>query len=495
MYYRHVFCCLFLIVCLVSSFAGETFVEGKIFLDKNANGFQDKGEPGLKNIPVSNGIDIVLTNGNGYYRLNRRERASVFPILPSEYFFSTKKENIPNANFYYLDANHIDGVLNFGLKRSPVLKNFSFNAVGDIQVKDSVEVSYAAASVVSELSTDIHSDFNIMMGDLVNDDPYLFPAVKDLMSTFSKPVWTVYGNHDRQVTDSSTTDAGYSKIFGSTVYAFNRHSVHFLILNNMLPKGRFGYDTRLSDDELAFVANDLKYVSKDRLIVVALHGPLKYTRNKDELLNLLNGRRNILILSAHTHTVERYFHHNNVAVIPELGVGASCGMWWTGEKNEMGIPTALMQCGSYPNYFRINVSGNQFSFLYKAVGQDADKQMEVWVNPSPDQNLNAHNDSVLIVANVFGGSDSTRIILTLDSGQRFYMNKTEMVSPNVLNLLDRYHSKIYPTQGNSRNPLRKRNSPHIWTAKLPKQEGVHEILITASDSYGFSVRNKRIIYL
>ena len=38
--------------------------QGTVFNDKNQNGKKDNGEPGLPNIAVSNGKEIIKTDGN-----------------------------------------------------------------------------------------------------------------------------------------------------------------------------------------------------------------------------------------------------------------------------------------------------------------------------------------------------------------------------------------------------------------------------------------------
>ena len=473
-----------------------------VFIDANANGLQDKNEKGIKDIPVSNGRNIVFTNNKGIYHIDCQTSTSIFPILPSNYSFSNKFGNIPNANFRYIIWRSGDNSLevNFGLQKDHQTEKYSFAAVGDIQMKDASEVNYAAKSIIPELMTLHDNDFSLFLGDLVNDDPTLFPVVKDMLNSIGNPTWTVYGNHDREVNDSTTSDAGYNKVFGSSVYSFNKGKAHFMILNNMLPKGRYGYEESLSDGQLEFVENDLKIVPKDRLIIIALHGPLKFTSNKDKLIALLAGRTHILILSGHTHTVARYFHKNNASVIPEIGVGASCGMWWTGEKNEFGIPTSLMQCGSLPDYFRINIDQNNYSFSYKAIGFDASRQMEIWIDPLKltdeikKDSLAMPNTN--IVANIFGGSDSTAVTLQIDSLPASTMNKTAMVSPNVSNLIELYNQKTYPTANNSRSPLRKKVSPHIWKASVPKvQSGIHIIKISAMDKYGLHAEGTQLFYI
>lgn len=71
-----------------------------------------------------------------------------------------------------------------------------------------------------------------------------------------------------------------------------------------------------------------------------------------------------------------------------------------------------------------------------------------------------------------------------------------MVSPNVEQLVSRNKENIYPTSGNSRNPLRKSPSPHIWIVSLPGfPSGIHQIEIEASDKFGLNVKQKQQFYI
>ena len=81
------------IICLLFFLPGmsvaQSIVTGRVYWDKNQNGKYDKGEPSLRDIPVSNGDTIVMTNRNGEYSLTVFSGESVFPILPSEYTLTT----------------------------------------------------------------------------------------------------------------------------------------------------------------------------------------------------------------------------------------------------------------------------------------------------------------------------------------------------------------------------------------------------------------------
>lgn len=72
-----------------------------------------------------------------------------------------------------------------------------------------------------------------------------------------------------------------------------------------------------------------------------MHIPLVHTTNSSALIEILEGRGNVLALTGHMHQVERNFLHGQDVCVHELVTGASCGFWWVGEKDWEGIPSAL----------------------------------------------------------------------------------------------------------------------------------------------------------
>ena len=74
---------------------GQTYhtVSGIVYHDINGNGRQDPNEKGIKNVPISNGEEIVLSTREGKYTISVQEGASVFVILPAKYGFNSKIMN------------------------------------------------------------------------------------------------------------------------------------------------------------------------------------------------------------------------------------------------------------------------------------------------------------------------------------------------------------------------------------------------------------------
>ncbi|MFN0293617.1 calcineurin-like phosphoesterase C-terminal domain-containing protein [Pedobacter helvus] len=461
-------------------------IKGKVFYDANNNGVHDSKEKGLKNILISNGKDIVKTDKNGLYAIKATIGESIFPIFPSEYIWSKSKSKVINANYLYLDPNHtiLKDTISWYV---PAFKNetpklFSVGAIGDIQVDNAEELNYAAKSIFSELNNRNDISFNLMLGDIVNDKVELLPIMHEMMNQLPSSSWTLVGNHDRNVDNPLFMNDAFNRVNGSDNYAFNYGKTHFIVLNNIFATDKKSYEGRLTDKQLEFLKNDLSYVSKEKTIVISQHIPMVATKNKKEILHLLKDYKSVLILSGHTHTVNRYFfNHPN---IQELGVGATCGNWWRGEKNTEGIPSALMQCGAPRGYFVIDFDDDKYNFRFKGVGLDETKQMALTT------------DSNRIVVNVFGGGDSTTVCIKIDNGEWVKMNHKKEIDPTVLSIVELNQSKVYPTKGNTANPLRKRYSSHIWEIARQKTSSpkTSVVLVKAQDRFGLNVEEKFLLY-
>jgi predicted phosphohydrolase len=475
--------------------AGSIHVSGTVFLDTNQNGKLDAGEKRLSKMAVSNGDTIVLTDKNGRYILPAEGGFSIFPIPESGIRTNT---SVRNSGFFYIQPKEASSPeINFPLVQETVQTSFRLAIIGDIQVDDEQEINYTNRTLVPDLMNRKDIALNLVMGDLVNNRMDLLPTVKEMLATLPAPSWAISGNHDRLIGTDLPLEHVFHENFGASTYSFNYGNVHFIVLNNVYAKGKAGYEGRLSERQLRFLSNDLKRVSTQQKVIVAMHIPLKETKNKEELLNLLSPYKNTLILSAHLHSIERVFHQTPGNLIPEWTVGATCGSFWTGERDQEGIPGALMQDGSPRNYFVLDITPENYRMHYKGIGLDPDRQMNIWVNQQ--DTLDAHTPvwsslpPQTVLANIFAGSDSTEVWMQIDGQPATRMEKTLLASPNISSLANLGKTDVYPTINSKRAAVRQSPSPHLWRGQLPANQvkGVHTIRISAKDAYGFEATSSQ----
>ena len=454
---------------------------GTLFLDRNGNGVRDRGERVLKGVPVSDGDTVVVTDRKGRYILPATTHSSIFPILPSGYEFPGG--GIRNTQFRYYPDSTADGNADFGLVRRRQPDRFSIAAVGDVQFGDTTEAGYAARTFFSELAERRDMAFSLFLGDLVNDDCSLFPLFKELTDELPMPSWTLSGNHDRDM-DSVRTVVRYNEAFGADTYAFDYGPVHFIVFNNVFTEGRRSYVSKLTEKQLRFLRNDLARVPRETLVVIAQHIPMAATKNKDEVLALLDGRR-CLMLSGHTHSVFRKRLAENVQ---ELVAGAVCGLLWTGEQDLDLVPLSLQPCGTPRNYFRIDFDKTEYALRFKGIGIDEAYQADVWIADGNPQDREIEELASLptgsVVVNLFAGGPETQVRMRIDDGAWQPLTHTAMAAPTVLRSKLRNQQGYLQSKYARRSPHRNAPSPHIWTGRLPEgtQPGPHRMYLEARDT-------------
>jgi hypothetical protein len=108
--------------------------------------------------------------------------------------------------------------------------------------------------------------------------------------------------------------------------SFNRGQVHYVVLDDVRYLGREReYDGHISQQQLDWLRQDLRFVPQDHLVIVSLHIPACRTKNRDELYALLQGYQ-VHIMSGHTHYNQNVIENR----IYEHIHGTVCGAWWTG---------------------------------------------------------------------------------------------------------------------------------------------------------------------
>ncbi len=469
--------------CLTS--AGSN-ISGIVFLDKNSNGVLDKGENGIKGILVSNGETIVSTNSKGKYCIEANPNECIFPILPPNRCISSTRNQNSAFRLITDDAETV----NFGLCFRADYSSFTLNAIGDVQVGSLQELEYADRSIFSELAEEKEDNINLFLGDEVNETMELLPHIGKDIGMLPQESWTLIGNHDRDDAYS------YEKVFGARDFAFLRGNAFFIVLDNVFSTGKHSYKGHLTQRQLDFISNCLKHIPSGAQIVLCAHIPFWETDNFSDVLSLLEGRGNVLAISAHLHEIERKITEGRWVTVNEVSVGATCGHWWTGEKDWEGIPSAIMNSGAPRGYFIFNFTKTGYDFRFKGVGLDAHKQMSI--NISSLDEVEADTDSLNsrkrgeIYVTAFGGCDSTLVEFRIDGGKWSKAEKAKAMDANVAITRELNRQKSYPTAFSKMNPLRHLVSKQVWKGEIANPtSGTHLVEVRATDKYGFSVKGAR----
>ncbi len=491
-------CCL----CPLAAAAMEesTTATGVVYLDANENGRRDGWERGIAGVRVSNGRDVVATDGAGRYELQIDDDDIVFVIKPRDHMVPVDENNVPRFSYVHKPAGspgdlRYPGVeptgplpdsIDFGLVSSPEPDSFRVLLFGDPQPRDLQEIDYFAQEVVSEL-VDADVAMCISLGDIMFDDLDLFPAYDQVMRVVGAPVWNVYGNHDMNfdVTEDHLADETWERTYGPATYSFDYGPVHFIVLDDVYYDGDEKYHCELTDEILEFVENDLAHVPHDQLVVFCQHIPIVEMRNLDRFLELFEDRPHTLSLAAHWHVQRHFFldseqgwdgaepHHHLVHA-------TACGSWWRGATDEFGIPHAMMRCGAPNGYSFITFDGNGYSIRFKPAHRPADEQMHIHVPPVVASRASG---STGVVANVYAGSERSTVEMRVNDGPWRRMELREGVDPFMQEIKALEES---PRRPNGRDMPNATTSHHLWHATLPAglEPGAHVIEVRTPDMFG-----------
>jgi 3',5'-cyclic AMP phosphodiesterase CpdA len=177
-------------------------------------------------------------------------------------------------------------------------------------------------------------DFVIFTGDLTHttDDPRerrkRMAEFRDIAGALKiKTVRFIPGEHDASLDNGKA----FREFFGATNYTFEHKGVHFIVLDNVSDPG-----AQLGDEQLAWLADDLRKQPADARIVVFAHRPLFdlypqwdwATRDGAKAVELLVPHADVTVFYGHIHQEHHQMtghiaHHSAKSLIFPLPIAGS----------------------------------------------------------------------------------------------------------------------------------------------------------------------------
>lgn len=491
---------------------------GTVYEDLNGNGKKDKKEKGIAGVSVSNGVDVVQTDEKGGYELPLGEDNIFFVIKPADYrvpvdthylprFYRIHKPKGSPADFKYAGTAPtaaLPASLDFGLLPAPESRDFTALIFGDPQPYTLQDIEWFTRGVVNDVKGIKDVAFGLSLGDLVGDNLSLHQPYIQAIKQVGLPWYNLLGNHDMnyEAQEDHLSDETFEANFGPANYAFNYANAHFIILDDILypdPRDGKGYWGGFRKDQLDFVENNLKFVPKDKLIILAYHIPLLEEgdsfrdEDRQRLFDILKDYPNVFSMSAHTHLQRQNFFGpkegwQGVKPWHEYNAGTTSGDWYSGEMDARGVPHSTMRDGTERGYAFLRINGNSYSVDYKVAGEPAAYQMEIF---SPKVIPHGRSTTASIYVNFFMGHEGNKVEYRIDNGEWKPMRYVHEPDPSYLHRLHRwdYAEALMP----GRRPSNPVNSTHLWKAAFPVnlEEGEHGIEVRAEDMFGkVSVQKK-----
>ncbi|MEP5612528.1 MAG: metallophosphoesterase [Cyclobacteriaceae bacterium] len=249
-------------------------IKGSVYEDKNGNGTQDRNEPGIAGVVVSDQVSTTSTNQKGEFAIaSQEEFPYVFISQPTGYV----------GTYYYKKQETV----NFPLHKTSEQEQFTFIHASDTHI-DSLNLPRMAR--FREMADSIKADFIVVSGDLIRDalrvtedvaSNYYEMYVKEI-SKFKMPVYSGVGNHeifgierDKSLVSSKHPLYGkkmYRKYLGPNYYSFNYGGFHFVSIDGVDYQNLYYYGG-VDSVQLEWLKNDLSTVPREMPIITFNHIP------------------------------------------------------------------------------------------------------------------------------------------------------------------------------------------------------------------------------
>ncbi len=497
----------------------QQVARGRVFHDKDGDLRMTATDAPLAGIRVSNGSQIVLTGAGGEYELPITDDGAVFVIKPRGFMNPVNEDKLPR--FFYLHKPNgspkltYSGVaptgplpqsIDFPLLEQPEPETFEVILLGDPQPRDTTEVDYIAHDVVRGLIGS-GAAFGVTLGDIVFDDLSVFKPLNQTIGLIGVPWYNVIGNHDvnTDVTIRHLINETFESHYGPSYYSFDYGQVHFVVVDNIgwrenpETPGQFRAVGEIGPDQLAFIRNDLALIPPDQFVVLMMHIPLTSTLDTLELFRLIESRPLCISIAAHTHNHTHHFfdqaagwngaqpHHHIVNVTVS-------GNWWSGKRDERGIPHTTMSDGGPNGYSLLHFDGDQYRLDFMATGSEAGQQMRINL---PSTVTADKTSSLTFQVNVFNGSARSTVEYRIDGAEPWLpADQVQAIDPHYQELYDDDQRLGLAYGGNRMG--KPALSSHLWQATLPAAlaEGVHLVEVRTRDMHGreyFGQRSLRVM--
>jgi hypothetical protein len=490
---------------------------GIVYHDQNGNRQHDEGEPGVSEVKVSNGREIVKTDADGRYQIEVTDDTIIFVIKPRGWALPLNGENLPQ--FYYIHkpkgspadfrfpgvepTGPLPASIDFPMTRQEEPDQFKALLFGDTQPRDIREVEYMTHDVIEQIiAAEGHdASFGVTLGDIVFDDLSVMQPLNQAIALIGIPWYNVIGNHDLNfdAANDAQSDETFERIYGPNYYSFDYGPTHFLVLDDVTWVAQKGdekarYYGGLGERQLAFIRNDLALIPEDQLVVLMMHIPLTGVEDRQELYRLIEQRPATVSLSAHTHYMEHrligeedgwrgaepHEHIINVTV---------CGSWWRGQPDERGIPHATMSDGGPNGYSLMSFDGNEYALEFFPASRPANYQMNIY---APEAIPPSEAATTVVMANVFAADTETECRMRIAGGPWRSMERITAADPGYLAEKAREEAVAERSWRDLPGP---HATPNMYRAMLPASlpQGTHAIEVEASWGDGRKVVDHRLM--
>lgn len=474
---------------------------GRVFLDVNNDGQFSEGDQPFVNVKVSDGKEIVRTDKTGTWKLPLAVDSIYFLIKPSGYQSKLSENKLPR--FYYIHkpdgspklrfpgtkpTGALPESIDFPLYESNEAENFQVLLFGDPQPRNKQEVDYISHDVISQLIGDDSATFGVTLGDIAFDNLETFEPLNQAIALIGIPWHNVIGNHDLNL-DGKTRkhiNETFEDTYGPTYYSFDYGQVHFVVLDNIdwqKKDGRERYLANFGQRQREFLKNDLEMIPESQMVVLLMHCPFLDCKDHQEMFRIIEDRPFCVSISAHRHVHTHQFfgekegwkgdkdHHHIVNVTVS-------GSWWSGAKNDRGIPHSTMGDGAPNGYSIMSFENGRYKMDFRGAGIPASEQMLIQLADEV-----AGNKESEFWVNVYNGSSKSKVEFAIDgAGQWQAIEQIGAKDPNYVRMHKLEAQVKPPIEPKLTSP---KTSAHLWKGSLPSdlKPGTHLLRVRTTDMH------------
>ena len=355
----------------------------------------------VEGVVVSVGLLRTLTDESGYYALESdlSKRRFVQVTIPAAYEIPVKNgipqfwRRIPEgatefeADFTLQARRKAASRYTVLMTADPQIRsrsarydNFAFHSI-DMYEDMCRDLRETAASITDR------PVYGISLGDLVHNDMSLYPTYCAGIADFDFPVFSVIGNHDHVQNAATDREAvkKFEEYLGPTCYSVELGELHFIFLDNIVMKNNTldpnnvgAYSDGLSDEAYSWLCNDLKYVDKDRTVMLCAHSsmfrkpdsePADRDRHGPDYASRLAQYRCVHSWAGHSHINFNYAYsaEEPAPKFPNVEshiLARSTGALWLNE--------SMSSDGTPRGYMVVEVDGEAVSWYYKPYSYEND---------------------------------------------------------------------------------------------------------------------------
>lgn len=369
---------------------------------------------GLKDVVVSDGVEVVLTNSDGVYQIKSEKRYGyVFISIPSGYEVPSKGV-LPQFYAYLSDKASQPERKDFSLVKAGDQTKYKMFFFGDMHLANRTNDKAQFRVFTNDLNNYMqnHSGeklYGMTLGDMTwdlywYDRHYSFAEYLEEINSDVKglQIFHTMGNHDNDYMiakpDADFRAASeYVKYIGPTFYSFNIGKIHYVVVDDIDCSDYDGttsrdYVTRLTSEQMDWLEKDLKYVGKSTPLIITTHAQIFYPSgvNTFKIDHNINGDSNRLFsivkdytvhfVTGHTHLI---FNANpketsvfGLTDCYEHNAGSICGSWWWSGNLTPGVYVG--QDGSPAGYSIWDINGTDINWKFKATAWDEDYQFRTY---------------------------------------------------------------------------------------------------------------------